>query len=362
MNTLPPGLRGLLAQRQMAQQEQQGQLGQIQGLLGIQQAQMQQGLLSQQMQDRQRTQLNMDAFAQTLSPEERPLFLANPGAFIQERNKRHVVGGNLIDNSGRPVYEGPRKMDVINGVAVDLYKTPAGSVLPQDPNKPFGLGPDLKPVANTPFQEYDLRKSATGAARTNVTNINPAPRAFDIEMAKADAEKLVEFRKNAEAGQGMLSTVENLRSAIKSGVFSGGLANQKTAAANLINGITGVTPKNLPGSQLFDAEASKLVLDSIKLLGANPSNADRDFIAKTVPQLATSPQARDQLINFLEEKARKNIDLFQRADTYARQNRSLSGFNYLGGSQPSGTTTPPPNGVDPRVWAVMTPEERALWR
>jgi hypothetical protein len=46
---IAPGLNGLLAQRQFAQQEQQGQLGQIQGLLGIQQAQQQQGLMQKDM-------------------------------------------------------------------------------------------------------------------------------------------------------------------------------------------------------------------------------------------------------------------------------------------------------------------------
>jgi hypothetical protein len=45
---MPPGLNGLLAQRQFAQQEQQGQLGQMQGLLSMQNAMTQQGQLQKE--------------------------------------------------------------------------------------------------------------------------------------------------------------------------------------------------------------------------------------------------------------------------------------------------------------------------
>ena len=360
-NSLPPGLAGFVTQRQLAGQEQNQQLGQIQGLLGMQTAQMQQGLLGQQLADKQRQQTIIENFAKQLPEGDRAAFMVNPNAYIQERNKKYVVGGSLVSGAGGPpIYEAPRKMEFVNGVAVDPYKTAAGSVLPQDPNKPFSIGPDMKPVPNAPFQNYEINKAAAGRPNVNSTVINAGPKAFDTELGKMDAEKIGEFRKNAEAGQNMLGTVSNLRDAISKGVYSGGLANQKEAAANLINGITGITPTNLPGSQLFNAEASKLVLDSIKLLGANPSNADREFINKTVPQLATSPQARDQLISYLEQKANKNIELYKRADSYARQNKGLGGFDYLGGSAkkitsdaeynalPSGTEFIGPDGVTRR--------------
>ena len=337
LNTLPPGLAGFATQRQLAGQDDMRNMAQVQGLLGVQQAQMQQGLLQQQMADKQRQQAHIENFAQQLPESDRAAFMVNPNAYIQEMNKKYVVGGALVGGrGGQPIYEAPKKMEFVNGVAVDPYKTPAGSVLPQDPNKPFSIGLDMKPVPNAPFQNYELSRTVMGRPNVNSTVINAGPKAFETELGKLDAEKLGEFRKNAESGQSMLGTVQNLREAVKKGVYSGGLADQKTAVANLINGITGVTPKALPGSQLFNAEASKLVLDSIKMLGANPSNADREFINKTVPQLATSPEARDALINYLEQKASKNIDLYKRADSFARQNRGLGGFDYIGGGAAGG--------------------------
>jgi hypothetical protein len=289
--------------------------------------------LQQQMADKQRQQMQIEQFANTLPEADRPAFMVNPTAYINEMNKKYVVGGALVGGrGGQPLYEAPVENKIgPNGQVYNPRQLQPGQTF-NDPNKAFGIGPQGQPVPNQPFQSFELDKAARGASR-NVTNVNNiGPKEFEKELGKMDAEKLGEFRKNAEAGQGMLGTVTNLRDAISKGVYSGGLADQKTAAANLINGITGMTPKGLPGSQLFTAEASKLVLDSIKLLGANPSNADRDFINKTVPQLATSPQARDALINYLEQKANKNIELFQKADSYARQNKGLGGFNYLGGS------------------------------
>ena len=334
LNALPPGLAGFVTQRQLAGQEQNQQLGQMQGLLGIQQAmqgQQQaqkdmeyQGLLGQKLQagDQEGAkqvlmQWKPQLFAQGLMPKPAEPYTLAPGAMRFGSDNKMIASAPVTPKE-------PAKPQIVQ------LMEQAGI----DPASPQGrqmlMGALNKSTSHAP------------AASVSTTLVNAGPKAFDTELGKMDAEKLGEFRKNAEAGQGMLGTVANLRDAIGKGVYSGGLADQKTAAANLINGITGKTPKSLPGSQLFDAEASKLVLDSIKLLGANPSNADRDFINKTVPQLAPSPQARDALISYLEQKAKKNIELFQKADSYARQNKGLGGFNYLGGED---LTNPDPFGL-----------------
>lgn len=156
---------------------------------------------------------------------------------------------------------------------------------------------------------------------------NKASEAFKTKTAETDSQQLATWRAAAEAGNNMLNTAQNLKAAIQQGVYSGGGAQAKTAIASMIGGITGVQLKNLPGSELFNAEASKLVLDSIKALGANPSNADREFIERTIPALERSPEARDALIGFLERKGNAAVNLYQRADAYARKNNGLGGFN-----------------------------------
>ena len=109
----------------------------------------------------------------------------------------------------------------------------------------------------------------------------------------------------------------------------------------MLYGITGVEMKELPGSQMFNAQASKLILDQVKTLGANPSNADREFIEKTVPNISTSATARAQLLDFMEKKAKSQIELYKKADSHARKNFGLSGFDYLGVGQDQPPTSGP---------------------
>jgi hypothetical protein len=196
-------------------------------------------------------------------------------------------------------------------------------------------GPDGGMVPNAPL--VDVKGDIARKGRSNVTVNNKGPAAFDVELSKLDAKQLDQWRDKAEASRNSLSVAQRLKDAEVKGAYSGGLADQKLAAANLINGITGLTPKGLVGSQLYNAEASKLVLEHVKTLGANPSNADREFIEKTVPRLSTSQEARTQLADFIEKSAKRNIDTFETMDQYARTNRGLGGFKFpeipSGGSQ-----------------------------
>lgn len=232
----------------------------------------------------------------------------------------------------------------VNGQIVQIVNgqiMPLGAPIPKQANPANPAadllvpGPDGKLVPNQQLIAAKSMIAAAGKPSMNSTIINAGPKAFETELGKLDAEKLGELRKSAEAANNSLAVAQNLRAAVNQGVYSGGGAQAKTAAANIINGITGATPKNLPGSQLFNAEASKLVLDHVKTLGANPSNADREFIEKTVPMLSTSPQARDAMINFIEQKAAKTLDVYKRADSYARKNHGLGGFDMFQ-SQPGG--------------------------
>ena len=226
---------------------------------------------------------------------------------------------------GKPLVTAPPKIEPPKIQTIGLGGNKVGD---------FQYDPDgkIKGERNPTDPRYVLMGTRQGVSNTQQTVINAGPKAFEMELGKLDAEKLGKFRDNAESSQQTLSIIQNLRSAVEQGVYSGGGANLKAEAANIVNGLTGATPKGLVGSQLFNAEASKLVLEKIKTLGANPSNADREFIEKTVPQLGTSSQARDALINFMEQRANQQMDLYKRADTYARANRGFGGFDQF--SQP----------------------------
>lgn len=254
-----------------------------------------------------------------------------PDAFVKSyyesqnygKNKGVVINGQLVDSlTGKPI-----------GAPVEKQTDVASDLIIKDPVTG-------KWVPNEALIGAKSRIAAAGKSSTNNTVINAGPKAFDTELGKMDAEQLGKWRDAAQTAQSVLSTVQNLRDAEKAGAYSGGGANTRLGIANMIEGWTGIAPKGLVGSQVYNAEASKLILDRVKALGANPSNADREFIEKTVPQLGQSAAARAQLTDWMEKQAGKSINLYNRADTYAREKRGLGGFNIFEQSTPSAPTVP----------------------
>lgn len=241
---------------------------------------------------------------------------------------------------------GKTKGVVINGQLVDPTNIGA-TVAPQAPavNLRTDLlipGPDGKLIPNQPLIDAKKGIASAGASRNSTTVINAGQKEFEKQLGELDAKQLAKYRDNAETAQSLLGTVANLREAEKMGAYSGGGADTRLAVSSMIEGWTGIAPKGLVGSQIYNAEANKLILDRVKALGANPSNADREFIQKTVPQLATSAEARKQMADWMERTAMKSIDLYQQADTYARTNKGLGGFNVItpAAPKPAGASMP----------------------
>lgn len=221
-----------------------------------------------------------------------------------------VVGDSLLQvgaSGVKPVYTKPEKVN---------------------PNQPFMMV-DGKVVPNSDYQTYELSKAKAGASRTNVSLSNVGPKAFEAELGKMDADQLGKWRDGAQAAQNTLGSVKRLEDADAKGAYSGGAANLKMTVGSYINGLTGATPKGQVGSELYTAEANNLVLSQVKALGANPSNADVIFIQKTVPQLSTNAEARKALTQFMREKAQASVGLYQRANTHARKNSGLGGFEVV---------------------------------
>lgn len=72
-----------------------------------------------------------------------------------------------------------RKLDVVNGQAVNLYNAQPGTVFDNvDPNKPFNLRGG-QAVPNTAFQSYELNKARAGKTEVNV---NTGQKGLDNEL------------------------------------------------------------------------------------------------------------------------------------------------------------------------------------
>ena len=66
-------------------------------------------------------------------------------------------------------------------------------------------------------------------------------------------------------------------------------------------------------TQAAQSIIGQLMLEQIKTLGTNPSNADREFLMKTLPDMSLNPKAIENIAQFMEEKAK-----FLKADAKAK--------------------------------------------
>lgn len=156
-------------------------------------------------------------------------------------------------------------------------------------------------------------KVQLAAASRPVTNVsvNTAPKAFWGDFGKQASDQLFKEREDAQAAASTMQSIGELRQAAENGAFQGAGADLKLGAARALRSLgADISEDQVANSELFSAVANGFVLDRIKMLGANPSNADRAFIEKTVPRLSTDPAALPSLLDFMEKKARGQVNSF----------------------------------------------------
>lgn len=200
-------------------------------------------------------------------------------------------------------------------------------------------GPDLPagmfmgPNGPQYYSEYLAGQERINAARRSQTNINlpPAQKAFEVELAKLDAKQLDDMRDSAVKAQNGLSRLGEMKRLAREGTYSGWGAEGRTGVANFFDTL-GVRfdRSKLANSQEYMKHAKELTLSVLKegVGSTNISNADLKFVNETVPQLETNPQARMNLLNYMERRLGSSVERFQSADSYARQRGGLGGFNY----------------------------------
>lgn len=201
-------------------------------------------------------------------------------------------------------------------------------------------------VAQINKKIFDNSVAKATASRPQVNVDTKGPSAFAQELGKEDAKAVVQARNKRDTAIAELQTLDRAIGLSNAPVVSGSLADLRLDVLNFLDtaGILGGRPKQqLVNSQQFQKETGDLVLAKIKALGANPSNADREFVAKIVPSLNTSAEARRQLLDYLQKRAQQVVEETSRLEDYAVKNNSLRGYKpkielIKGGAGP-GTTS-----------------------
>ena len=168
----------------------------------------------------------------------------------------------------------------------------------------------------------------------NVTQINmpAAEKAFDVKLAELDAKTVDDARKMRDTSISAIKSLNQLASLPDSALISGQFASGRVGATNLLAtlGLASESDVNkLSKSQQYQKVAGDVVLQTLGgKLGAGFSNEDRKFIQGLVPQLETNPEARRQLIQFMQNKNQDIVNETLRLEKYAREKKGLSGFEY----------------------------------
>lgn len=167
-------------------------------------------------------------------------------------------------------------------------------------------------------------------ARTDVgVKLPEGESEFIKQLAKEDAQELSKARIASKSAGEELKSLQKLQQLNQQQLVSGSFATNRVGVLNFLNtlGMTsGKDAKTLANSEQYSKVTGDLLLDKIKKLGTQPSSTDREFIAKILPQLENSPAARQELINYLANRANEVVSEVRAMDTYARKNRGLGGY------------------------------------
>ena len=150
---------------------------------------------------------------------------------------------------------------------------------------------------------------------TSVVNVNNTTESeYNKTVGKENAIIDTDFYKtistrgaSAQNQQNSLDIIENSLNQIGT---TGKLTEASAAISNIANQLgVKVDQNKLANIGTFQSEVAKLVVPQAKDLGPNPSNTDRDFISKMVPQLNDTKEANQLKIQFSRKVNQRNIQL-----------------------------------------------------
>lgn len=168
-------------------------------------------------------------------------------------------------------------------------------------------------------------------SKVSATANSKASEAGLTELAKIDARMVGDAQKARESAIAALNSLNTLATLPTDQLISGQFATGRVGVTNLLTTLGLASPTDaarLATSQQYQKVAGDVILQTLGgKLGSGFSNADREFIAGLVPQLETNPEARRQLIMFMQKKNQDIIKEATRMEDHFRSNEgSLKGF------------------------------------
>jgi len=200
----------------------------------------------------------------------------------------------------------------------------------KDPAAKIALEQELTNIMKQGAKEVSERE-AMEAAATKQAELD------EIRIGATRADLQERFEKVNNASEAVLSLQNNIESAVDNNeIFTGPLAKIKENIYSLAQsfGLTSEdTNRMVENTQLAESIIGQALLEQIKTLGTNPSNADREFLAKTLPTVLNSPGGIKKIIEYMRIRANKaredaeaRLTYFQTPDKEGKRRTDLLGY------------------------------------
>lgn len=179
--------------------------------------------------------------------------------------------------------------------------------------------------------DFLKQKAEAGAARTNVnTNIQSGEKEFDKAIGKDYGETFVGLNKAARDSVGAVNNLNVLERLTRDPNFYSGTGGEVMTKLKQAGVSTGFLPEGAASAnELFQKVSQKSVVDSLGSLGSGVSNADRQFIQGTVPNIANTPEGNREIISYGRKIEQRKQEVAKLARDYAKKNggRIDAGFD-----------------------------------
>lgn len=193
-------------------------------------------------------------------------------------------------------------------------------------------------VVNKKVQEQDIILKATGAPKQTV--INAQENSFAKQRGEMQAKSLAEAETQAKSSANAVNRLAGMEKLNQGSLITGPLAGTAIGAGQFLSSLGLLSPQSastLASSEVYDKQAKDLVMQDLGgKLGAQISDADRQFIEARIPQLKNSVLARAELIGKLKDIHKKNIDYYQRMSKHANAKGSLNDFDFASSAPDTG--------------------------
>jgi hypothetical protein len=375
---LPTGLGGILAQGGM-----QGMDTYNTDLQRLTNERKTQALMAAQlgkMQKEGEQQKHVETFAKTLPEADRQRFLIDPSAYLRATAPKPQEAYTLAPGAirfgpdGKPIASAPtappapRQPQVIqtadgfmtvgpDGRAVPLIG-PRGPVRPQAP-----ATPRQQQVIQT--AEGPMILGDDGAARpiTGPTGAPVKPSQGRVGPMTATAQKeLIETEEGIQGGQAALALFKQARALNEKAMgFTG--AGSLASAGSLLPGF--LRPEAVDATQNLDNILQTAALPQLKaIFGGMPTEGERKILLDVQGSSSKPPAVRKEIFDRAEKAIQARLKFGTEKVNRLREGTYFSGEGLPSiqpQNQPDAVQAGVPAGVDPALWQIMTPEEKAAF-